>query len=204
MKYADSPKFDYLCTLDVVLGSMEQKPKDDSLFSDIVYSRNVIEFATVANEFCAFTESVNELTRKDFLGKMQKLLPLLYLKASLLPDSDADDVEDTPEKFVTEDDYVFILKKLSSKLGEFDSYPEIFEPGTPLGEANVEANISENVADIYQDLKDFILSYRIGTVEVMRAALWDCRNNFEQYWGQKLVNGLRAVHQLVYGNMNIE
>lgn len=183
---------------------MEQRSKDDSLFSDIVYSRNVIEFATVANEFCAFTESVNELTRKDFLGKMQKLLPLLYLKASLLPDSNTDDVEDTPEKFVTEDDYIFILKKLSSKLGEFDSYPEIFEPGTPLGEANVEANISENVADIYQDLKDFILSYRIGTVEVMRAALWECSNNFEQYWGQKLVNGLRAVHQLVYGNVNIE
>jgi hypothetical protein len=183
---------------------MEQRSKDDSLFSDIVYSRNVIEFATVANEFCAFTESVNDLTRKDFLGKMQKLLPLLYLKASLLPDSNAGDDEDTPEKFVSEEDYIFILKKLSSKLGEFDSYPEIFEPGTPLGEANVEANISENVADIYQDLKDFILSYRIGTVEVMRAALWECRNNFEQYWGQKLVNGLRAVHQLVYGNANIE
>ena len=46
-----------------------------------------------------------------------------------------------------------------------------------LGDASVEANISENVADIYQDLKDFILSYRIGTVEVMRAALWECRNN---------------------------
>jgi hypothetical protein len=183
---------------------MKPRSNDDSLFSDIVYSRNVIEFATVANEFCAFTESVNELTRKDFLGKIQKLLPLLYLKASLLPDSNADDFDDTPEKFVTEEDYIFILKKLSNKLGEFDSYPEIFEPGTPLGEANVEANISENVADIYQDLKDFILSYRIGTVEVMRAALWECRNNFEQYWGQKLVNGLRAVHQLVYGNVNVE
>ncbi len=183
---------------------MEQRPIDESLFSDVVYSRNVIEFATVANEFCTFTESANEMPRKDFLGKLQKLLPLLYLKASLLPVIDEQDVEEAPEKFVTENDYVFILKKLSSKMGEFDSYPEIFEPGTPLGEANVEANISENVSDIYQDLKDFILSYRIGTVEVMRAALWECRNNFEQYWGQKLVNGLRAVHQLVYGNASIE
>ncbi|MCL6103772.1 MAG: DUF5063 domain-containing protein [Bacteroidetes bacterium] len=183
---------------------MEQTPKNDSLFQDLVYSRNVIEFATVANEFCAFTESVNDLTRIDFLGKLQKLLPLLYLKASLLPELDEEEEEDSPEKFVSESDYNFILRKLSSKLGEFDSYPEIFEPGTPLGEANVEANISENVADIYQDLKDFILSYRIGTVEVMRAALRECRNNFEQYWGQRLVNGLRAVHMLVYGNTNIE
>ena len=179
---------------------MEQRSKDDSLFQDVVYSRNVIEFATVANEFCAFTESVNDLTRKDFLGKLQKILPLLYLKATLLPKLDEADSEESPEKFVTEEDYLFILRKLSSKFGEFDSYPEIFEPGMPLGEANVEANISENVADIYQDVKDFILAYRIGTVDVMRAALWECSNNFEQYWGQRLVNGLRAIHQLIYGN----
>lgn len=178
---------------------------NESLFQDVVYSRNVIEFATVANEFCTFAESVSEHTRKDFLGKLQKMLPLLYLKASLLPGlNELEDSEDTPEKFVTESDYTFILRKLSSKMGEFDSYPEIFEPGVALGDANVEANISENVADIYQDLKDFILSYRIGTVEVMRATLWECRNNFEQYWGQRLVNGLRAVHMLVHGNTNIE
>ena len=185
--------------------NMEERSLDDSLFSDVVYSRNVIEFATVANEFCTFTEAVSDLTRKDFLGKLQKMFPLLYLKASLLPGlNELEDSEDTPEKFVTEEDYNFILRKLSSKLGEFDSYPEIFEPGITLGEATIEANISENVTDIYQDLKDFILSYRIGTAEVMRAALWECRNNFEQYWGQKLVNGLRAVHMLVHGNASIE
>jgi Domain of unknown function (DUF5063) len=183
---------------------MGQRSIDESHFPDVVYSRNVIEFATVANEFCAFTESVNDFPRKDFLGKLQKILPLLYLKASLLPAIAEEDAEESPEKFVMEEDYSYILQKLSSKLGEFDSYPEIFEPGTPLGEANVEANISENVADIYQDLKDFILAYRIGTVEVMKAALWECRNNFEQYWGQKLVNGLRAIHQLIYGNLTID
>lgn len=184
---------------------MEQRSLDEAPFSDVVYSRNVIEFATVANEFCTFVESVGSSPRKDFLGKLQKMLPLLYLKTSLLPPLSAlEESEESPEKFVTENDYNFILKKLSTKLGEYDSYPEIFEPGLPLGEANVEANISENVADIYQDLKDFILAYRIGTQEVMRAALWECRNNFEQYWGQKLVNGLRAVHMLVHGNLNVE
>jgi hypothetical protein len=184
---------------------MEQNSMNESLFQDVVYSRNVIEFATVANEFCTFAESVNDYARNDFLGKLQKMLPLLYLKASLLPGlNDLEESEETPEKFVTENDYNFILRKLSTKLGEFDSYPEIFEPGMALGDASVEANISENVSDIYQDLKDFILSYRIGTVEVMRAALWECRNNFEQYWGQRLVNGLRAVHMLVHGNVNIE
>ena len=114
---------------------MGQRSIDESHFPDVVYSRNVIEFATVANEFCAFTESVNDFPRKDFLGKLQKILPLLYLKASLLPAIAEEDAEESPEKFVMEEDYSYILRKLSSKLGEFDSYPEIFEPGTPLGEA---------------------------------------------------------------------
>ena len=71
-------------------------------------------------------------------------------------------------------------------------------------EEALEASISENIADIYQDLKDFILSYRIGTLDVMNYALGECRTNFQQYWGQRLVNGLRAIHSLVYGISDLD
>ena len=172
-------------------------------FSELVYSRNVIEFATVANEFCSFVEAVEKFQRKDFVTRLQKLFPLLYLKAALLPEPDLEMSEETPEKFVSEEDYNFILHKLEVKLGPFDAYYDVFDPSIHLTEAAVEANISENVADIYQDLKDFILAYRIGTLEVMNDALWECRNNFEQFWGQRLVNGLRAIHNLVYGEADI-
>jgi hypothetical protein len=172
-------------------------------FSELVYSRNVIEFATVANEFCSFVEAVETFQRKDFVTRLQKLFPLLYLKAALLPEPDLEMSEETPEKFVSEVDYNFILHKLEVKLGQFDAYYDVFDPSIHLTEAAVEANISENVADIYQDLKDFILAYRIGTLEVMNDALWECRNNFEQFWGQRLVNGLRAIHNLVYGEADI-
>ena len=173
-------------------------------FSELVYSRNVIEFATVANEFCSFIEAVEQFQRKDFVTRLQKLFPLLYLKAALLPEPDLDMSEEAPEKFVSEVDYNYILHKLEVKLGQFDAYYDVFDPSIHLTEAAVEANISENVADIYQDLKDFILAYRIGTLEVMNDALWECRNNFEQFWGQRLVNGLRAIHSLVYGEADIE
>ncbi len=172
-------------------------------FSELVYSRNVIEFATVANEFCSFVESVEQFQRKDFVIRLQKLFPLLYLKAALLPEPDLEMSDDVPEKFVSEEDYNYILHKLELKLGQFDAYYEVFDPSIHLTEAAVEANISENITDIYQDLKDFILAYRIGTLEVMNDALWECRNNFEQFWGQRLVNGLRAVHNLVYGEADI-
>jgi hypothetical protein len=174
------------------------------VFSEVVYSKNVIEFVTVANEYCSFVEAVDQFTRKDFLSRIQKLFPLLYLKASLLPEPDPKLQDEIAEKFVSEEDYNFILNKLANKIGEYDAYQEIYDSSLQYSYIPVEGSIAENITDIYQDLKDFILSYRIGTVEVMNDALRECRNNYEQYWGQRLVNGLRAIHYLLYSNVNLD
>jgi hypothetical protein len=174
------------------------------VFSEVVYSKNVIEFVTVANEYCSFVETVDHFTRKDFLLRIQKLFPLLYLKASLLPEPDSELPDEVAEKFIGEDDYNFILNKLVVKFGEFDAYQEIYDSSLQYSYIPVEGSIAENITDIYQDLKDFILAYRIGTVEVMNDALRECRTNYEQYWGQRLVNGLRAIHYLLYSNVILE
>jgi hypothetical protein len=60
------------------------------------------------------------------------------------------------------------------------------------------ATISENISDIYQDIKDFLLLYQTGAPEVMNDAVWECRMNFENIWGQKLVNAMRAIHRYLY------
>ena len=39
------------------------------------------------------------------------------------------------------------------------------------------------MADIYQDIKDFLLLYQTGTEEVMNDAVWECRLNFENFLG---------------------
>lgn len=175
----------------------------EELFDHLVYSKNVIEFVTVANEYCSFVENNANLNRSQFVEKTQKLFPLLYLKISMLPSIDDQEI-DTPEKYVTEVDYNYLLNKISEKLAQFDSYQEVFDDGMQFSEAAIDASLSENICDIYQDLKDFLLSYRIGTVEVMLDALLECQNNFKIYWGQKLVNGLRALHTLLYSDIDLE
>jgi hypothetical protein len=167
----------------------------------IVYSRNVIEFVTVAKEYCTYIESHASYSRKDFLKKMQLVLPLLYLKMSLIP-ALSDENAAIPGKFVTEVDYSFLLNRLSTKFGQYDSYKEVFDPGMQFSEEALSSSISENLCDIYQDTKDFIMAFRIGTPEIMTGALWECQNNFETYWGQKLVNGLRAIHAVIYNNID--
>jgi hypothetical protein len=165
--------------------------------NNLVYSKNVIEFITVANEFCSFLERAEELESADFMSRLQKLLPFLYIKASLIPEFDFE-AEDDLEKYVTEVDYNIIQQKIAGHTGAGDDYQEVFVPGMQFSETALTASIAENVADIYQDIKEMVMSFRTLNEEVMEQALWECQQNFAQIWGQKLVNCLRALHNLIY------
>jgi hypothetical protein len=165
--------------------------------NSLVYSKNVIELITVANEFCSFLERSDEIESADFMSRLQKMLPLLYLKASLLPKFDFE-ADDDLEKYVTEVEYNLIQQKILNHTGAGDDYQEVFIPGMQFSESALTSSIAENVADVYQDMKDLVMSFRTMNEEVMEQALWESQNNFAQIWGQKLVNCLRAVHNLIY------
>ena len=174
---------------------------NDQGVSQIVYSKNVVEFVTVANEFCTSMENVGHRTPQENLDTLQKLLPLLYLKAAVLPSVESV-MDEELEKFVSELDYNTLHQKWLKLLGEHDSFYEVFDPNIQFGDETVTASISENLMDIYQDLKDFVTAYSIGNEEVMNDSLAECVFHFSEFWGQQLVNVLRAVHMLVVGNID--
>jgi hypothetical protein len=170
--------------------------------TDPVYSRNVVEFVAVANEFCKYAEHAQQLKGDELLKILQRILPLMYLKASLLPQLEPF-FEDGNEKFVTEADWMNINDILTDKFGTANDYLEVFDEKINDTEGPVISSISENMADIYQDMKDFLLLYQTGTGEVMNDAIWECRMNFENFWGQKLVNSMRAIHKFLYSGEEI-
>lgn len=170
--------------------------------TDPVYSRNVVEFVAVANEFCKYAEHASEIKGDELLRILQRILPLLYLKASLLPSLEPY-FEDGNEKFVMESDWNRICDSYRNQFGTVDDYPEVSNEKYEETETMAQASISEDMADIYQDMKNFLLLYQTGTKEVMNDAVWECRMNFENYWGQKLVNSLRAIHRSIYSGGEI-
>ena len=170
--------------------------------SDPVYSRNVVEFVAVANEFCKYVEHASELKGDELLKILQRIMPLMYLKASLLPQLEPF-FEDGNEKFVKEAVWAIISDTLKEKFGTADDYLEVFDDKIKETEGPVVSSMSENMADIYQDMKDFLLLYQTGTAEVMNDAVWECRMNFESFWGQKLVNSMRAIHKFIYSGEEI-
>ena len=45
--------------------------------SQVIFDKNVIEFVTVAAEFCAFLERAESMKRSTFVDTTLKILPLL-------------------------------------------------------------------------------------------------------------------------------
>lgn len=165
--------------------------------SQVIFDKNAVEFVTVAAEFCGFMERVSDMKRRDFVDKSLKLLPLLYLKASLLPACERMEESD-PETFVTETDYEVVRSSVVSLLGEYDDFLEVFLDDMAYSDTPIHQNISECLADIYQPLKDFICVFQLGLEQTMNDSLAICRELFAEFWGQRLVNVMRALHDVKY------
>lgn len=164
-----------------------------------IYERNTLEFVTVALEYCTFVETAGQNGLFDFVDKAIKLLPLLYLKATLLPDTESDEDEE-PELTVTEDMYESVRARIAGLLGEKDSYLETFHPDMQYSDTPIAAFVSENLADVYQDVGNFVSLFRQGNEEVMLQAITLCRTNFREFWGQQLLNALKALHAARYSD----
>lgn len=162
-----------------------------------VYSKQTIEFVAVAKSYCDFMDQLESLDKAGFVNTAVRLLPLLYQKALALPPAESRYDED-PEVFATEEQYMSLTAVIADLLGNDDAYLEVFHPEIRFSDTPVAAFISENMADIWQDLFNFISVFRIGYDETMNEALVLCRNNFREYWGQSLVNVLRALHVLEF------
>lgn len=165
-----------------------------------IYSRASIEFITVANEYCGFLELQHEFTPKDFVDKATKLLPLLYLKASLLPKFDAR-MDETPETYLSEYDYNHLNNTIAEKLGESNDFLEVFHEDMQFSDTPIVMSLSESLADIYQDLKDTLHNFELAAEDVMNDAMVICQINFETVWGQSLTNALKALHQIKYSDV---
>ena len=165
--------------------------------SQVIFDKNSIEFVTVAAEYCGFIERARGAERKTFVDTALKILPLLYLKASLIPGCELIGEEDL-EVFVTEDDYEMVRRAVAHVMGPQDDYLEVFHPDMAYSDTPIKKCISEDLADIYQDLKDFICVFQLGLNATMNDSLCTCKEHFAEFWGQRLVNTMRALHDVKY------
>ena len=112
--------------------------------------------------------------------------------------------EDGLEAFVTEDDYEVIRLNLQELMADRDDYLDVFVEDMKYSDTPIRKSIAEDLTDIYQVVKDFVCQFRSGLNETMHDALAQCREHFIGYWGQTLVNTMRALHEVKYNSTEEE
>jgi hypothetical protein len=159
------------------------------------YDEATIAFVTAAAQTCLLIEKSNEHERGEWREQMLRLLPVLYLRARLL--NQEEEMEDEePQRFVTEEDYNFALVGIRELIGSDDAYLDVFvDQGVYTDEVQT-AYISEQLADIYQELKDLAAGFQTGNETVMHDAVIVCREAFKEHWGQKVLAVMRALHAI--------
>ena len=132
-----------------------------------------------------------------------QILPSIYARVVNMKETEPE-LEGGGEKFVSEQDWSDIYQKVLHLLGPHNSYLRLAGDQEFDRSDLVTHTISEDMADIYQDLKDFTSQYRQGVEEIMNDAIWEVMSNFDQYWGVKLLNALGALHQLYINKIDPE
>lgn len=105
-----------------------------------------------------------------------------------------------PETFVDESAYEAVRLAVAAVMADGDDYLDVFVEDMRYSDTPIRKTVSEDLADIYQDVKDFVSVYRLGFDETMHDALAICEEHFATYWGQVLVNTMRALHEVKYNH----
>jgi len=158
---------------------------------DITVQQSVVEMLTVASEFCLFFDQAESHSAEASLKFFQKIGPLLYLRGCLLPQVEPSD-DSFAERFVTEEQWEYIFKSIRDKLKQNDGYFTIAENNEP-----AMASIAENIADVYQDLKDFVFLFGKNTYTARVIALFQLKSLFANRWGPAVLSALGAIHTIV-------
>ena len=166
------------------------------------YSNAVIDLLKVANEYCIFLENAENLTKEEITNFIQRIIPLLYLKGTLLPVIHVDDNEPS-ERFVTQEEWERMFSTLRELFLNTDEYWSL-NYNSPDQSDPIKASFSENLVDIYQDLKDFLILYQKPSRSSKQNAAKDCKYFFETHWGEKALNLLQWVHFLNYKEVNTD
>ena len=160
-----------------------------------IYRRDILDFVTVATEFCKQVEQCSGSERGEFTAVMQRLLPMVYLKAAFI-----DEIEEGVgyvDAVVTESDYEYVRTQIAAIMRDADDYLDVFVEQFRYSDAPVVCTVSESLADVYQALRNMVEPFRNEIDEAMEVALFECMEEFRMHWGQQLLGALRAMHELV-------
>ncbi len=159
---------------------------------------NLLAFIALANEYCQAIENVRQTERHDFVDEMLRLLPRIYITVSDIPDPSIQAEASYIPEALEEDYYESVRRGMEQLFGEEDTYLEVFEDDMKYSDTPIAASISEELADIFQVLYNFIENVKDAPEEIIMESIDSVKEDFRAYWSQTLCNVLRPLNTIKY------
>ena len=149
-------------------------------------NNDVFPFVDLAKKYCLLIEQINNPPIINFKQELLHLLPNLYSRCLLLPD-----VEPT-ERITINVERI----KHNFSFDEYECYLQIFDPYNIDHNEPVYGSLSDDIMDIYYDLKRGLLLFESGNQDDIDDAIWDWKFHFQIHWGTHLIDALKALHSI--------
>jgi hypothetical protein len=166
-----------------------------------VYSSEMVTFVKAANAWCTFMEQLKDTKGREFIIESVKHLSGVY--NTFLYIGETQPVLDSPgETAVSEQEWSELYRKIAMILGPHNDILRKADEGEFDRSELVNHTISEDLADVFQDLKEFMAIYSLGMEELMNDAAWELKERFSEHWGVKLLRALLAIHELYVSGLD--
>lgn len=159
----------------------------------------LINLVALSAEYCSTVENCREVELKELVEILLGQLPRIYYEFHDIEtgeDISFDEWGLGVSEHLDEDQYESVRMQLAAAFGEDDAYLETFEKDMKYSDTPIATTISENLADLYQPLYDFVVEVRESDGENLEESFRACKEGFREYWSQTLCNVLRAVNNL--------
>lgn len=162
-------------------------------------SNNALSVIALANEYCHAAELAAEVSPDEFVAKMVKLLPRIYIAVSDLPNEEESSADfGFDARHLDEAYYEEVRQAIAATLGEHDAYLDTFQQDMQYSDTPIAATISEGLADIFQVLYNFVEDVRNSDTDQTQGHLADLRTQFAEYWSDTLCNVMRPLNQIIH------
>ena len=156
-------------------------------------------FVDLTRKDLALIDGLPGMEAKEFLHNCAILLPQIYSLAQQLPEGELP--EDSPSEInfeelqSTRDGIESPMGRIMDVLKGHDLYYEVFDPVNDRDALS--STLSDDLSDIYTDLRRPLIKYDSSDEANQRSAIWDWKFTFQIHWGRRLVDAMRPIHKLM-------
>ncbi len=160
-------------------------------------TNNSLAFVALCNEYCAAVEHCGEVEPHDFVARMIRLLPRIYISATDL-DMAAAGYDSYIAPALDEDTYDTLRRSMERVLGENDTYLEVFEEDMQYSDTPIGASVAEGLADLFQVFFNMLEAIRDAPEDFVNEVLASVSEDFRTYWSRILCNVMRPLNSIIY------